>query len=220
MKKTFILSFFLLATLVASAQEETTNTLSIQAVLDACIAMRDAAAANDTAALRQSASDLKALNTSDFAALRLQDGSKAQPSLRGHLVFCEEFADSLADGKDAYSKADPISAIRSIRGQTPDGSTFTKTCFAKAGKSVKYTFYSKGLQELAVVAEAGGLLTMQIHVTNSAGLNERHDDTKAVKQGLPFRKTSFTLPTDRRNTVELEVYNRSKKDCSFVVISN
>lgn len=69
-------------------------------------------------------------------------------------------------------------------------------------------------------AEAGGLVTMRIHVTNSAGLNKRFDDTRDVKKGQPHRQTSFELPTDKKNTVELEVINCSKKDISFVVISN
>ena len=99
-------------------------------------------------------------------------------------------------------------------------SILTKTCFAKAGKSVKYTFPSKNKQILAVVAEAGGRVTMKVHVTNKKGLNKRYDDTTSVKLGLPNRKTTFMLPGDCVNTVELEVVNCSKKDISFVVISN
>ena len=61
---------------------------------------------------------------------------------------------------------------------------------------------------------------MKVHVTNTAGLDKRFDDTKNVKKGMPQRKTSFELPTDRRNTVELEIVNCGQKDYSFVVISN
>lgn len=92
--------------------------------------------------------------------------------------------------------------------------------FAKAGKSVRYTFPSMNKQILAVVAEAGGRVTMKVHVTNKKGLNKRYDDTTSVKQGLPNRKTTFMLPGDCVNIVELEVVNCSKKDISFVVISN
>lgn len=109
---------------------------------------------------------------------------------------------------------------RTTRGQTPNGSIFTKTGFVKAGRSTRYTFTSKGYQELAVVAEAGGLVTMKIHVTNTAGLDQRYDDTKDVKKGRPQRQAHFTLPKDRANTVELVVVNCGQKDCSFVVISN
>ena len=211
--KYIILSFFsILCSLNIYAQETTDESLRIDAAFDACIAMRDAVAANDTAALLQSAKELKEAGAMDFHALRCKDDYEA-------------FADSLAAGKSVYDKADEMSRTRTHRGQTANGSILTKTCFVKAGKSTKYNFFSKGFfskghQELAVVAENGGLVTMKIHVTNSAGLDVHHDDTKSVKRGLPQRKTSFELPTDRRNTVELEVVNCGNKDISFVVISN
>lgn len=213
----FIIFCFLCA-MKTIAQNESVDSMSIQSAFDACIAMRDAVAADDSVAIKQSAVALKDCNTSNFNSLRCKDDAVA--SLNGHLVFDEAFADSLAEGKNVYGKADDFNRSTTHRGQTADGSILTKTCFVKAGKSSKYSFSSKGHQELAVVAEAGGLVTMKIHVTNNAGYDRRSDDTKNVKKGLPHRKTSFELPTDRRNTVELEVINCGKKDCSFVVISN
>ena len=219
MKKIVIIVLSILCSFRAYAQEASTDSMEIQAVIDACISMRDAVAAGDTAAIRQSAQDLRVAGATSFNSLRCKDDSIA--SLNGHLVFDEAFADSLAAGNTSvYDKADDMSRSTAHRGQTTDGSYLTKTCFVKAGKSTKWTFASKGHQELAVVAEAGGLVTMKIHVTNSAGLDFRMDDTKSVKAGLPQRKTSFELPKDRRNTVELEIVNCGKKDCSFVVISN
>lgn len=201
------------------AQKTITDNMEIQAVMDACITMREAVAAGDTAAIRRSAQQLRGTNTVNFSSLRCKDNSMS--SLKGHLVFDEDFADSLANGNmSVFDKADDMTRTAAHRGQTANGSILTKTCFVKAGKSTKWTFASKGHQELAVVAEAGGLVTMKVHVTNSAGLDERHDDTKSVKKGLPQRKTSFELPEDRKNTVELEIINCGKKDCSFVVISN
>ena len=215
----FLISLIsVLGVLTSSAQEQADENLSIDAAINACITMRDAVAANDAAAIKQSANALKAAGTTSFNSLRCKDDSIA--SLNGHLIFDEAFADSLAEGKDVYSKADDLNRSKAHRGQTADGSILTKTCFVKAGKSTKYSFASKGHQELAVVAEAGGLVTMKIHVTNTAGLDKRFDDTKNVKKGMPQRKTSFELPTDRRNTVELEIVNCGQKDYSFVVISN
>lgn len=220
MKKIAIIVLSILSTFSAYAQDVSTNdTMEIQAVIDACISMRDAVAAGDTAAIRQSAKDLRTTGVTSFNSLRCKDDSIA--SLNGHLVFDESFADSLASGNTAvYDKADDMNRSTAHRGQTTDGSYLTKTCFVKAGKCTKWIFASKGHQELAVVAEAGGLVTMKIRVTNSAGLDRRFDDTKSVRVGLSQRKTSFELPTDRRNTVELEIVNCGKKDCSFVVISN
>ena len=220
MKKIVIFALSIFSSFSVYAQDVSTNdTMEIQAVIDACISMRDAVAAGDTAAIRQSAQDLRTTGVTSFNSLRCKDDSIA--SLNGHLVFDEAFTDSLAAGNTSvYDKADDMNRSTAHRGQTTDGSYLTKTCFVKAGKSTKWTFASKGHQELAVVAEAGGLVTMKIHVTNSASLDKRFDDTKQVKKGLPQRKTSFELPNDRRNTVELEVVNCGKKDCSFVVISN
>ena len=218
MRKNIIVLLSIFCALTAYSQETHQGSMSIDAAFNACIAMRDAVANNDSAAIKQSANDLKAAGTTKFPSLRCKDDSIA--SLNGHLVFDESFADSLAEGKDVYAKADDFNRSTAHRGRTADGSILTKTCFVKAGKSTKYSFTSKGHQELAVVAEAGGLITMKIHVTNNAGLDFRKDDTKNVKKGMQQRKTSFELPTDRRNTVELEIVNCGKKDCSFVVISN
>ena len=220
MKKIVLIVFSLFCALNISAQEDASEKLGIQTVIDACIALRDAVATGDTVAIRQSAEDLKAVKAVSFNSLRCKDESIS--SLDGHLVFDEAFADSLAAGNTSvYHQANDMNNRSSAyRGQTADGSYLTKTCMVKAGQSTKYTFSSKGHQELAVVAEAGGLVTMKIRVTNSAGLDRRYDDTQNVKTGLPQRKTSFDLPTNRRNVVELEIINCGNKDCSFVVISN
>ena len=219
MKKIVLTILSVLCSFCSYAQDVSTDSMQIQAVIDACISMRDAVAAGDTAAIRQSAKNLRTVGAASFNSLRCKDDSIA--SLNGHLVFDEAFADSLAAGNTSvYNKADDMNRSTAHRGQTSDGSYLTKTCFVKAGKSTKWTFASKGHQELAVVAEAGGLVTMKIRVTNSAGLDERHNDTKDWRKGRPQRKTSFDLPSNIRNTVELEVFNRSKKDITFVVISN
>ena len=218
MRKIAFILLSVFGALTVYSQKPCTDSMSIDAAFNACIAMRDAVAKNDTAAIRQSAVDLKAVGATSFNSLRCKDDSIA--SLNGHLVFDEAFADNLAEGKEVYGKADEMNRTKTHCGQYTDGKVHTKTCFVKAGKSTKYSFASKGHQELAVVAEAGGLVTMKVHVTNSAGLDKRFDDTKNVKRGMPHRKTFFELPTECRNTVELEIVNCGNKDCSFVVISN
>ena len=219
MKKVVVFILSILSTFSAYAQNSSADSMTIQSVIDACIAMREAVADNDSAAIKQSSIALKKTGATSFRTLRCNDDSIA--SLNGHLVFDVAFADSLAAGKaSVYDKADDMNRSTAYRGQRTDGTLLTKTCFVKAGKSTVWSFASKGHQELAVVAEAGGLVTMKIRVTNSAGLDKRYDDTKAVRKGMPQRKISFELPSDRRNLVELEVVNCGQKDCSFVVISN
>ena len=216
------LSLFLLTlTLCLSTFAQEEETMSIDNVMNACIAMQEADAKNDTVAMRQAADSLRANDVSTFSSLRCKDEDAAETTFNGHFVFSEDFADSLlVGGADAKAHADEFTRTAPHRGQTANGSILTKNCFVKAGKSTKYTFASRGRQELAVVAEAGGLVTMKIHVTNTAGLDEWHSDTVDVKKGRPHRKTVFNLPKDKRNTVELEVVNCSGKDISFVVISN
>ena len=219
MKKVVILILSILSTSSTYAQKASDDSITIQSVIDACISMRDAVADNDSAAIKQSAIALKKTGATSFRSLRCNDDSIA--SLNGHLLFDVAFADSLAAGNTSvYDKADDMNSSTAHRGQRTDGTLLTKTCFVKAGKSTVWSFTSKGHQELAVVAEAGGLVTMKIRVTNSAGLDKRYDDTKAVRKGMPQRKISFELPTDKKNTVELEIFNCGNKDCSFVVISN
>lgn len=219
MKKLSFLFLSLMLSVSSFAQEE---VMSIDKVLNACIAMQDADANNDSTAMRQAADSLRASKTTTFISLRCKDKDAAEASLNGHFVFSEAFVDTLIINGEAKAKeqADDITRTSAHRGQTADGRILTKTCFVKAGKSTKYTFASRGRQELAVVAEAGGLVTMKIHVINTAGLDKWYSDTVDVKKGRPHRKTAFDLPKDKRNTVELEVVNCSKKDISFVVISN
>lgn len=228
MKRITILLLITLFTshLCTSAQETTSATVQeindstdiIQSTIDACIAMRDAAAAGDSAALMQSAMELRQNEVANFNSLRCKDDTIG--SLIGHLVFDEAFADSLATGHDAYRSADDLNRTAAHRGRTADGSVLTRSCFVKAGKSSRYSFSSKGHQELAVVAEAGGLVSMKVHCTNSAGLDVWHNDTRDFRAGRPQRKIAFDLPNNRRNTVEIEVFNRSTRDISFVIISN
>ena len=141
-------------------------------------------------------------------------------SMNGHFVFNEVFVDSLVSGKDAYSNADKINRATIHRGQTANGSILTKTCFVKAGKSTRYTFASRGKQELGIIAEPGGKLYVRVHVTNRYGLDVRYNDDKNAVNGTRRYRKSFNLPMNQRNTVELEVINKGSKDTSFVVISN
>ncbi len=218
MKRILFISLFLTVSSVLCAQNDKCE-YSIQNVIDVCINMRDAAANHDTLALRQSSETLKKLKLNEFDELEPVDGNKV--SLKGHLVFDENFVDSLIHDGNAYKRADEINKQTAIvRGQNPDGSISTKSLVMKSKASAKYRFNAKGYQELAIVAEAGGLVTMRIHVTNSAGLDIRYDDKEDFYTGRPYRKASFDLPEDRRNIVELEVINCTNKDISFVVISN
>lgn len=221
MKRLF---FFLLAVIITAnanaqeAQEEATDSMSIDAVFEACVSMQESLEANDTIALAEAAMALRDSKATSFTSLRCKDDTIQ--SLNGHFVFNDVFVDSLAAGGNPYENADNINRSTTHRGQTTDGSILTKTCFVKAGKSTKHTFTSRGVQELGIVTEPAGKVYVKVHVTNASGLNEWYNDNKSAKDGARRYKTRFTLPMDKRNTVEIEVINKGDKDTSFVVISN
>lgn len=217
MRKISLFLTLLIFSFAAFAQNESTDSLSIQAVIDACVKLRDAVAAGDHAGIQQSAEQLRTCNTSPFNNLICSDTSVA--SLNGHLIFDETFADSLAEGKDVYNKAEDINKTRTTRGMIGD-SPKTVSRIIQAGKSSKFTFKAVGWQELAVVAEDGGKVTMKIHVTNSKGFELYRNDTEDVRPGRSERKTGFQLPNMPPCVVELEVVNCVNKDISIVVISN
>lgn len=221
MKRLFFLLLAVIITANANAQEaqeEATDSMSIDAVFDACVTMQESLETSDTKALSQAARVLKDSKATSFTSLRCKDDTIQ--SLNGHFVFNDVFVDSLAAGGNPYENADNINRATTHRGQTTNGSILTKTCFVKAGKSTKHSFTSRGVQELGIVTEPGGKVYVKVHVTNPSGLNEWHNDNKSAKDGARRYKTRFTLPMDKRNTVEIEVINKGGKDTSFVVISN
>ena len=202
------------------ANEDSCSTESIQAAIDACLLLAESAESKDTIALQKAKVAMEECKLSDFGSLRSQNRDENE-LLEGHLVFNVAFADSLANGKDAYNNADNINRSTAHRGQMQSGGILTKTCFIKAkGKSV-YTFPSHDRQELAVVAEPGGLITTRVHaVNNTKGINEWHNDTVDVAKGRNSRKKAFNLPSRPRSQVTLEITNCTNKDISVVIISN
>lgn len=218
MKRLF--SFALLAMHVAGAfaQDNLTDSLSIDAVFNACVSIQESIEADDTTTLYKAARILKDSNISPFDELRCKDGTIQ--SLNGHLIFSDIFVDSLIAGKDPYKDADKINRATQVRGQTATGSIMTKTCFVKAGRSTRHSFSSFGVQELGIVTEPGGKVFVKVHVTNKTGLDVWHNDNKNAKAGTRRYKTRFNLPMNIANTVVVEVFNKGEKDISFVVISN
>lgn len=207
--------------LTTNAQESETS--DFDAVMNACIEMSDAVSTQDTLALKKASKTLRTCKTVPFSSLT-SDDEGVLSSLNGHFVFEPEFADELAEGKDVYESADSIMLVKILttnnKKQTSDGSIKTKNVLVKAGQKSTYSFSAIGHQIIGVVAEPGGLVTVKIHVTNRLGLKKDYSDKMQVLQGMPYRRHTFELPTNCQNKVSLEIFNRGKKDSSFVVISN
>lgn len=215
MKKKLLSLLFIIAATASHAQ----TSPGIDAAFNACVSMQESLAKKDNSALKAAAQELAAAQTAPFSSLRCKDDSIA--SLNGHFVFDGDFAERVASGNDDnYAAADSIARRPNHRGQTATGAILTKTCLVKVGKSTKYSFVSRGKQELGIVTEPGGRVAVRIHATNRDGLSEWHNDNRNAKKGANRFRTSFNLPNDKPNRVELEVINRGKKNVSFVVISN
>lgn len=209
---TFILSLCYSFANKAYSQELSNE---MQTVYSACIKMSNAIESSNKQGLRAANTIFKNANTKDFQSLRLVGENSL--SLDGHFVFDEVFVDSLLAGHNVYKFAQRYAQKRTKRGTSARGGISTKTCAVKAKSSVKYSFASKGRQEIAVVTEPGGLVSLRIYdKTNKIWYN----DTKDVKKGQPYRYLVFDLPSDKRCVLEMEIINTSKNNISFVVISN
>ena len=205
---------------VVIANEDSCSTESIQAAVDACLLLAEAAESKDTVDLRKAKESMEECNLSDFGLLRAQNRD-VNESLEGHMIFNAAFADGLVSGKDAYKNANEINRSSAHRGQMQPGSILTKTCLVKAKSKSIYKFVSSDRQELAVVAEPGGLITTRVHAVNKTkGINEWHNDTKDITKGRNCRKTAFQLPNAPKSQVTLEITNCTNRDISVVVISN
>lgn len=212
MRKLTVLAFVLVQTIVASAQQLSED---MQKVYDACMSLREAISAGNTSGLRAANKKLKDCVVNPFTSLRYVDDNPL--SLNGHFVFDEVFVDSLIAGRDVYKFAQRYAEVRGVRGASSSGKIFTKTCAVRKSSSAKLTFVSRGHQELAVVTEPGGMVTIRIHDKTN---DKWYNDTKNVKNGQASRTFVFDLPTSGRTTLEVEVKNCGKKDIGFVVISN
>ncbi len=190
----------------------------VQAVYDACMQMSIAVGAGDDEGLKTANKALKKCNTGLFGALRCLDDNPL--SLDGHFVFDELFVDSLLENRDVYKFAQRYAdKLRTIRGEIEDSrnKVLIKTCTVKASSSSKFSFVSRGHQELAVVSEPKGAITLRIYDKTH---REWHNDKTDETSGRMSRHLIFDLPKEGRSSLELEVINTTQRDISFVIIKN
>lgn len=215
MKKTlFITAFIAWLSICMKAQNLSPE---MQATYDACLQLQSAINAGGTADLRDANQLLKACNPSYFSSLRIKDEEEL-PTLNGHFVFDYEFVDSLISNRLVYQFAQRYAERCAERGiSSEQGKMYTRTCIVGGKSSTKFTFVTRGHQELAFITEPGGRITVRIHDIKH---DKWYNDNTKENKGMPSRVQVFDLPTNERSTLEVEVLNRSKKDISFVVISN
>ena len=214
--KKIILTTICLALLIFSLHAQKLSP-KMQSTYDACLQLQAAISSGSTPTLREANQNLKDCKTAYFSSLEVED-EELQPSFNGHFLFDYEFVDSLIVNRAVYQFAQRYAercAKRSISSSSRE--VYTRTCMVGGKTSTKMTYVSRGHQELALVTEPGGLITIRIHDLKH---NKWYNDNTMENEGLPSRIRVFDLPTSEIATIEVEVINRSEKDVSFVVIYN
>lgn len=211
MKKLVIVFLSLLCVVSANAQKLSDQS---QKLYDACWALRTAISSGNMSSLKSANAAFKACNAGDFSSLRIV--SPKTTSLDGYFVWDEDFVDELIAGRDVRQFAQKYADNRAVRGTGTNG-LFMKTLVVAKKSSLKFTFPSRGLEELSVISEPGGKLTLRIYDKKS---KKWYNDTEDVKRGRAARTKIIKLPQDVVSTLEVEVINCGNKNVSFVVLSN
>ncbi len=198
--------------LQAAAQTQLTV---IGEAVDACKGLQTAIVSGSTESLRSANKALKLCDPQPFNSLRHVGGEVI--SLDGHFVFDPVFVQSLIADRGVYKFAQRYADENATRGTSMGGRIFTKTCAVAKKSSIKYSFTSRGHQELAVITEPNGAVNVKIHDKTN---DKWYRDTEDLAEGRSFRTFTFDLPENKISTLEIEITNVSKKDISFVIISN
>ena len=207
MKKLLFIATLLITMTATVAAQKKLSTQS-QKLFDACWALRTAISSGNTSSLKSANTAFKACKAGDFSSLKLI--SPKQTSLNGFFVWDEDFVDELITDRNARKFAQKYAENRAVRGTSGKGG-YVKTLMVKKNGNTKFSFTTRDLEELSVIAEPGGKVTVRIYDTN---------DTEDVKRGRDFRTHIIQFPKNVVTTLEVEVINCGKKDISFAVLSN
>ena len=189
-------------------------SLEMKNAFDACVAIRSALESGSRQNLVFANNILKKYDTTPFSSLRCIDDEIL--SLDGHFIFNTDFIDSLIVGKDVYSHTQMFSSDLVRRGQLANGSILIKNCIVGKGATSKFRFASRGYQELAIVTEPGGLVTLKVLDRTNEKI---YVNTDNILKGMSTRFISFDSG-DKKVNLEIEIENKTNKDISFVVLSN
>lgn len=213
MKKLLFIATLLITMTATVAAQKKLSTQS-QKLFDACWALRTAISTGNTSSMKSANAAFKACKAGDFSSLRLI--SPKQTSLNGFFVWDEDFVDELIAGRNVRKFAQKYAESRAVRGASGKGG-YVKTLMVKKNGSTKFSFATRDLEELSVIAEPGGKVTVRIYDTKA---KKWYNDTEDVKRGRDFRTHIIQFPKNVVTTLEVEVINCSKKDISFAVLSN
>lgn len=183
--------------------QESEEPDEVDMIVGSMMTVRDAVANGDSIAI---AGEMERLASTDIKIndeIRPEDYAGSSESL-----FLETWKDAIHGSK-----------LTRDRGVDRDGSKVTTRRFNVAkGSSVKFTVKCSSRLSVAVVPEAGGLVTMRLHAYNRHGFDRHFDDTEKFHQGKSYRKKKISVP-DMTTKVEIEVINRSPKNISYTLIT-
>lgn len=139
-----------------------------------------------------------------------------------HLVFLPEIIDSLASGHQGKSYA--LLAYRRFK-QVKKGAqtTFADLCIEtkmiKAKETHRFTINTRGIQDIAVVAEPYGRLSLLVRdMTHNRFKTEKEKET----EGKIMRYLSYgtDLPSNTEYQLVIYIENKSTLDVSYAIILN
>lgn len=215
MKKALFLSMLLVSLLTDAEAQKKLND-NMQAVFDACWSMRTAISTGNTVSLRSANEAFRKCTTKYFSSLRNIESDII--SVNNHFVWNEVFVDSLIAGRDVRGFAQRYAELRNHRGNPSSrGEILIKTCGVKGKGKALFSFTSEKHQEIAVIAEPKGKITLRVHCKKTG---KWFKDDEDVNIGRDYRFQIFDIPDGVKDSVELEVINCGPEDISFVVICN
>ena len=186
-------------------------------VFDVCWALRMAISTGNTTGLKSANEDFKKCKVKDFFTLCQQKSDIV--SLNGHFVWDEVFVDSLIVGRNVRKFAQRYAEKRARRGTSGSGRNrvYIKSSAVKKNGKAKFTFPSSNHQELVVITEPQGKISLRVHCKKT---KKWYNDDEDVNDGRAYRQQIFDIPKGVKDTVEVEVINCGNNDISFVIISN
>ena len=193
-------------------QEYAIKSIQGMALYNSCIGMRNAVEGKKMSDLIIANNSFKSCPT-HFWGLRCM--SKVDLSFNGHFIFSPVFVDSLiAHGDRIYRNSDYYNKLQYYQGAVDESEgVYYQTCIVGGYSSVKYTFSSRGHQELAFVTEPKGQIGICVY-------DKTQNKNYNYEIGFPYKFITFELPEDKQSVLEIEVFNQTSVDISFVIISN
>lgn len=212
-----ILAIVVLMLMARDMSAQSQLSTEMQKAFDVCWALRTAISTGNTAGLKSANEDFKRCKVRDFFTLRQQKSDIV--SLNGHFVWDEEFVDSLIVGRNVRKFAQRYAEKRARRGTSGSGGkrVCIKSIAVKKKGNARFKFPSSNHQELVVITEPQGKISLRVHCKKT---KKWYNDDDDVNDGRAYRQQIFDIPEGVKDTVEVEVINCGNNDISFVIITN